>query len=62
MRDLLPPGIADRPKKGFGIPVAAWFKNELREALCDELSPERLRLQGIFDAAAVGQLVDESRS
>ena len=30
-RDVLPPGIADRPKKGFGIPVAEWLKGELRE-------------------------------
>ena len=26
MSDLLPPGIASRRKKGFGIPIAEWFK------------------------------------
>jgi asparagine synthase (glutamine-hydrolysing) len=26
-RDQLPPGIADRPKKGFGIPLSSWLRN-----------------------------------
>jgi len=57
MGEKLPAGIARRPKKGFGIPLAAWFRNELREHLLDELSPERLERQGIFDPAAVASLV-----
>jgi asparagine synthase (glutamine-hydrolysing) len=59
MARTLPSGIVERPKKGFGIPVAAWFKNELRDALLDELSPSRIRAQGIFNAAEVGRLVSE---
>jgi asparagine synthase (glutamine-hydrolysing) len=59
MADLLPAGIAARPKKGFGIPVAAWLKNELREALQDELAPERLRQQGVFEPVAVQRLISE---
>jgi asparagine synthase (glutamine-hydrolysing) len=59
MADVLPAGIATRAKKGFGIPVAAWFKNELRDALQDELSPARLRRQGLFDPAGVQALVSE---
>ncbi len=31
MGDLLPEGIADRPKMGFTLPWQAWMKNELRE-------------------------------
>jgi asparagine synthase (glutamine-hydrolysing) len=62
MGDVLPPGIATRAKKGFGIPVAAWFKGELREALQDELSPERIRRQGLFEPAEVNRLVSEHLS
>src|SRR5215211_6538978 len=62
MRDALPEGIAGRAKKRFGIPVAAWFKGELREALRDELSPERVRRQGLFDAGEVDRLVSEHLS
>jgi asparagine synthase (glutamine-hydrolysing) len=62
MADVLPPGIANRAKKGFGIPVAAWFKNELRDHLQDELAPARIRSQGLFDPAAVSRLVSEHLS
>ena len=62
MGDVLPPGIANRSKKGFGIPVASWFKGELREALQDELSPERIRRQGLFEPAEVNRLVSEHLS
>jgi asparagine synthase (glutamine-hydrolysing) len=62
MGDVLPPGIAARAKKGFGIPVAEWFKGELREALQDELSPERIRRQGLFEPAEVNRLVSEHLS
>ena len=59
MARTLPPGIAGRAKKGFGIPVAAWLKAELRERLQDELSYARLKEQGIFDPAEVNRLVSE---
>jgi asparagine synthase (glutamine-hydrolysing) len=62
MADHLPSGIATRAKKGFGIPVAAWFKGELREALQDELSPDRVRRQGLFEPAEVARLVSEHLS
>jgi asparagine synthase (glutamine-hydrolysing) len=62
MTDVLPAGIADRPKKGFGIPIAEWFKGKLRDVLRDELSAERIRRQGLFDAGAVNRLVSEHLS
>ena len=62
LADVLPDGIATRPKKGFGIPVAEWIKGELREAVQDELSAERLRRQGLFRPAAVERLLAEHLS
>jgi asparagine synthase (glutamine-hydrolysing) len=59
MGDRLPAGIAGRKKKGFGIPVAEWFKTSLREQLLDALSPERLRRQGLFDDRSVERLLQE---
>ncbi|HEU4760468.1 MAG TPA: asparagine synthase (glutamine-hydrolyzing) [Dehalococcoidia bacterium] len=59
MRDRLPPGIADRPKKGFGIPLAKWFRSELRELLLEMLDPRRLERDGIFNAQYVRHLVED---
>ena len=62
MEDVLPPGIAARAKKGFGIPVAEWFKRELREPLQEELSESRLKEQGIFEPREVQRLLTEHLS
>jgi len=37
-RDLLPPGILQRPKAGFDVPVGEWLKSELREMFWDVVS------------------------
>src|SRR5574340_125048 len=38
MAGILPPDILRRRKKGFGIPVAKWFRGELRDLLLDTLA------------------------
>jgi len=59
MRGILPGRILSRPKKGFGIPVAEWFRGPLREQMLSVLSPERIGRQGLFDVRAVGGLIDD---
>jgi asparagine synthase (glutamine-hydrolysing) len=59
LRGLLPDSILRRPKKGFGIPVADWFRGPLREQMLSVLSPERMARKGFFEPAAVGRLVRE---
>jgi len=59
LRGVLPDRILNRPKKGFGIPVANWFRGPLRDQLLEVLAPDRLRREGFFEPAAVGQLVDD---
>lgn len=58
-RDRLPPQITSRSKKGFGIPIAGWFKNELRADLLNTLSKERLQRDGLFRWGFVKQLLGE---
>jgi asparagine synthase (glutamine-hydrolysing) len=57
LRGVLPARILDRPKKGFGIPVAEWFRGPLREQMLTMLSPERLRREALFEPAAVARLI-----
>jgi asparagine synthase (glutamine-hydrolysing) len=59
LRGRVPDSILERPKKGFGIPVARWFRGPLKSELLDALSTERLKSQGLFSPDAVGRLVTE---
>lgn len=56
---LLPREILQRPKKGFGIPIAEWLKGRLNPLMHDLLAEKRLREQGLFDAAFVQKIVTE---
>ena len=55
----LPPEIAGRAKTGFGLPLSAWFRGELRELTADLLLEQRARARGQLRPAAVKRLVDE---
>ncbi len=59
LRGLLPETILNRPKKGFGIPVAHWFRGPLKEQMLSVLSPQRIARKGFFDPSGVKQLIDE---
>jgi asparagine synthase (glutamine-hydrolysing) len=59
LRGLLPEAILNRRKKGFGIPVADWFRGPLREQLQWVLSPERIARQRFFEPIAVTRLIAE---
>jgi asparagine synthase (glutamine-hydrolysing) len=51
-RGRLPRRIIDRPKKGFGIPLAAWLRGPLRERTEVALRPSPLWTSGMLDRAA----------
>lgn len=47
-RDMLPPELYNRPKKGFEVPLLKWFRKEMRSRIEDILSRERIEEQGLF--------------
>ena len=59
LRGVLPDRILNRPKKGFGIPVAEWFRGPLREQMLSVLSPERISADGFFEVGGVRRLIDD---
>jgi asparagine synthase (glutamine-hydrolysing) len=59
MRNKLPADILGRGKKGFGIPVAKWFREELRDLMLDCLCESRIRRQGLFHPAEITRLIKE---
>ena len=59
VRDLVPTEVLERPKRGFALPIGAWFRGELRETLLDTLDDRTIREQGLFRPEAVRRLLDE---
>ena len=57
--DDLPPLVAGRGKSGFGVPLAAWFRGELKPLARELLLDERARARGLFHHEAVARLLDE---
>ena len=59
VHELLPSFVTKRGKKGFGVPVAEWLKDNLRPLARDLLSPERVRRAGVFNPTFIARLQDE---
>ncbi|MEL7682761.1 XrtA/PEP-CTERM system amidotransferase [Citromicrobium bathyomarinum] len=59
MEGTLPQQILYRPKQGFVLPIAQWFRSELKEAARAAARSERLLDTGWFDAAALSQLAED---
>ena len=57
--DTLPPRIAARGKTGFGVPIARWFRDELRTFAGDVLLGETARARGQLRPGAVARLLDD---
>ncbi len=49
----IPKEMVERPKMGFGIPVAAWLRGELREWAESLLDENRLNQEGYFNPAPI---------
>jgi asparagine synthase (glutamine-hydrolysing) len=57
--DALPPLVAARGKTGFGVPIARWFREDLRTLASDVLLGETARARGLFRPGAVARLLHE---
>lgn len=55
----LPATILERPKKGFGIPVAHWLRGPLAGLLGSLLNRTRLERQGLFNPIEVERRIAE---
>jgi len=53
VRDLLPPGVANRRKRGFTLPFALWMRGALRPFLEDTFSSRSVERSGFFNTSAV---------
>lgn len=63
LRDLLlrylPRELVERPKRGFSVPLAPWFRSALRPRIEGLAGSEALRSIGLLDPNGVRRLADE---
>ncbi len=62
MEALLPHEVLYRPKKGFSVPLARWFRGPLRERVREAVLGERLMQTGFFNPDCLMHLVDAHQS
>jgi asparagine synthase (glutamine-hydrolysing) len=58
-KPLLPERILKRPKRGFGIPVDRWMREDLAPLTRDVLLDRTARERGIFEPAAIEALLQQ---
>ena len=58
----LPPEILYRPKMGFGVPLAKWFRGPLRQSVRDAVLGPVLADTGWFNAPYLRRMVDDHQS
>jgi len=56
---VLPREILERRKKGFGVPLARWFRADLAPLLRDACARDVICRAGLFRPEAVERLIDE---
>ena len=60
--DRLPPALLHRPKWGFGVPLADWFRGELREFLWDHVTAAQFLDRGMVSPEFLRALLEEHDS
>jgi asparagine synthase (glutamine-hydrolysing) len=58
----VPNEILYRPKQGFAVPLAAWFRGPLRRRVRDTLCGPLLRESRLFDIDTIASLLDQHQS
>ena len=62
LEPLVPHELLYRPKMGFSVPLARWFRGPLRQRVRDALTSQALRDSGVFDTAYLSTLADQHES
>lgn len=59
-RDVLPPQLYNRQKKGFEVPLLKWFRHEMKSLINDDLLSEKfIQDQGVFDYSNIKKIKDQ---
>lgn len=59
LRGIVPDEVMFRPKMGFGIPIADWFRNELKEYASEKLLEGRLVKENFFRREYIAHILNQ---
>lgn len=62
LRGTIPDSILDRPKRGFEVPLAKWFRHELRDLSEELLLSSRANQRGYFRSDRVARMIENHRA
>lgn len=62
LENIIPDDILYRPKMGFAVPLARWFRGPLREQVREVILGSQLADSGYFDRRFLRRLVDDHQS
>lgn len=62
LSNILPQEILTRGKMGFGVPIARWFRGELKDYIYQVLLDDRAKKRGYFNTSEIKRLLDEHTS
>jgi len=58
IEQILPPNLFRRPKRGFGVPVDGWLRNELLAPLRERLLDREFLDNQLLDGKALEQTIE----
>ena len=59
LRGRIPDALLDRRKMGFSVPIAKWFRTDLREMAHDVLLSPRASERGYFNGTEIARLLHD---
>jgi asparagine synthase (glutamine-hydrolysing) len=61
MADALPPAVLKAPKRGFTVPLAAWFRGDLEGYAREVLISPEVQRRGFLDTTAIERMLARHR-
>ncbi len=61
LKDYIPENIIEKKKKGFALPLADWFRNDLYEWVNESLNKKEINKYNIFNYSEVSKIWEEHK-
>jgi asparagine synthase (glutamine-hydrolysing) len=62
LEPVLPNDVLYRPKMGFAVPLARWFRGPLKDRVRERLMGDVMADSGVFDMATLKRMLDDHQS